>query len=270
MNKNEIALEKVKQEDKKNKGKFLILLLCATLIGGLCGAGMGYCEELLMDLSFEGILKQLGLYLPAFQLLVCAATTLLCVHYYRKGIAFRSQWSGEVDEIYDAMEENLSIALAISQLSFILLMTLFGITFSTVWLQLELPDATFAIWLSLDILSLIYCLIFTISFQKKIINFEKVLNPEKQGSVYDMKFQKKWMDSCDELEQLQIYKSGFHAYQVTNSACIILWMFTFFTSTVFHTGFYPVLLIGLLWFVSTFSYLREAHRLSKPDRKTKS
>ena len=32
--------------------------------------------------------------------------------------------------------------------------------------------------------------------QQKIVDLERRINPEKRGSVYDMKFQKTWMDSC--------------------------------------------------------------------------
>ena len=37
--------------------------------------------------------------------------------------------------------------------------------------------------------------------QQKIVDLERRINPEKRGSVYDMKFQKTWMDSCDEAER---------------------------------------------------------------------
>ncbi|MDY4515087.1 MAG: DUF3169 family protein [Lachnospiraceae bacterium] len=36
-------------------------------------------------------------------------------------------------------------------------------------------------------------------------------NPEKTASVYDTKFQKKWMDSCDEAEKILIREATIQA-----------------------------------------------------------
>ena len=33
--------------------------------------------------------------------------------------------------------------------------------------------------------------------QQMTVDFQKIMNPEKQGSVYDLRFQKKWEESCD-------------------------------------------------------------------------
>lgn len=34
--------------------------------------------------------------------------------------------------------------------------------------------------------------------QQKVVDINKIMYPEKTASVYDLKFQKKWVDSCDE------------------------------------------------------------------------
>lgn len=46
--------------------------------------------------------------------------------------------------------------------------------------------------------------------------------PEKKTSVYDLKFQKKWMDSCDEAEKILIGKCAYKAFGKTNLTCVIL------------------------------------------------
>ena len=53
-------------------------------------------------------------------------------------------------------------------------------------------------------LGLIAVMVVTVIAQNRIVNFTKEINPEKKGSVYDLKFQKTWIASCDEAEQLQI------------------------------------------------------------------
>ena len=49
------------------------------------------------------------------------------------------------------------------------------------------------------------------------VDAAKKTNPEKTASVYDTKFQKKWLDSCDEAEKIMIGKCAFKAYAATNT-----------------------------------------------------
>ena len=39
-----------------------------------------------------------------------------------------------------------------------------------------------------------------------------------------MKFQKTWMDSCDEAERAQIGQACYRAYMVGTKVCIFLWV----------------------------------------------
>ena len=38
-------------------------------------------------------------------------------------------------------------------------------------------------------------MVVTVIAQNRIVNFTKEINPEKKGSVYDLKFQKTWIAS---------------------------------------------------------------------------
>lgn len=76
-------------------------------------------------------------------------------------------------------------------------------------------------------------------------------------------------ESCDEMEQFYIYKSAFYSFRCTSGVCMVLWLFTFFTSAVFHTNIFPVLIVGIIWFVSMLSYHIEAYKLSKHKSNTK-
>lgn len=269
MNEEMKQLELINQEDKKAKKRFYIIMLCSLIIGGIFGFSMGLCEDLLENLSYKGLSKNMVLILPMIQCLGCFIATILFVHFYRKGMAAKAQWDGDVSESYDKMENFLSLALSVSNISFVVLLTLYGITFSLLDATEDMPNEQFVIWFILNIGSLFYSIFFVMLSQKKIINVEKMINPEKQGSVYEMGFQKKWLNSCDEMEQFYIYKSAFYSFKCTSSVCMFLWLFTFFTSTVFHTGIFPVLIVGIIWFVSMLSYHIEAYKLSKHKSNTK-
>ena len=46
----------------------------------------------------------------------------------------------------------------------------------------------------------------TMIIQQRCVDAVKRMNPEKTASVYDVKFQRKWMDSCDEAEKIIVGK----------------------------------------------------------------
>ena len=85
--------------------------------------------------------------------------------------------------------------------------------------------------------------------QQKCVDAAKKTNPEKTASVYDMKFQKKWMDSCDETEKIMIGKCELKAYANTNTVCTVLSIVLAVCALVFGIGFLPSLVICLIWIV---------------------
>ena len=104
---------------------------------------------------------------------------------------------------------------------------------------------------------------FILLAQRKIIDFLKEMNPEKKGSIYDVKFSKKWEESCDEAEKLAIYKCGYKAYNSVNTACIVLWLFCFIGSSIWNFGIMPVAMVSIIWFVLITSYTLESYKISK-------
>ena len=94
----------------------------------------------------------------------------------------------------------------------------------------------------------------------------KEINPEKRGSVYDMKFQERWLESCDEAERRQIGQASYKAYTTLNKFCPYCWGVLFLGNMIFHYGILPSTVVLLVWAVLTVSYTREAIRLSRGSR----
>ena len=63
-----------------------------------------------------------------------------------------------------------------------------------------------------------------ILLQQKVVDLTRSINPEKKGSVYDLKFQKIWFTSCDEAERAQIGQASFQAYRTTTVTCMIVYL----------------------------------------------
>lgn len=103
----------------------------------------------------------------------------------------------------------------------------------------------------------------TIIIQQRCVDAVKRMNPEKTASVYDVKFQRKWMDSCDEAEKLMIGKCAYKAYAAANTACAVLAIIFAVCALIFNTGFLPYFAVCVIWFVLQFIYYRETIRYSK-------
>ena len=99
--------------------------------------------------------------------------------------------------------------------------------------------------------------------QQKTLDLERRMNPEKHGSVYDTKFQKKWLDSCDESERRQIGEASYRAYMVTTRVCLGVWMALTVLGMVFEIGMLPVSVLLLVWGVMQVTYTLECIRLGK-------
>ena len=99
--------------------------------------------------------------------------------------------------------------------------------------------------------------------QQKIVDLERRINPEKRGSVYDMKFQKTWMDSCDEAERAQIGQACYRAHMVGTKVCIFLWVALLILNFVFDFGLLPIAAVLAVWGAMQTVYALECIRLSK-------
>lgn len=100
--------------------------------------------------------------------------------------------------------------------------------------------------------------------QQKIVDLTRQMNPEKQGSVYDTKFRKKWLESCDEAEQKQIGQAACQAFNAVNVLCPALWVVLLMLSFAFSFDLLlPAFTVCLIWLVLNVSYCLACIRLGK-------
>lgn len=108
----------------------------------------------------------------------------------------------------------------------------------------------------------IISLIDTTILQQRVVNYVKNLNPEKRGSVFDPKFQKEWINSCDEAERFYIYRCSFTSYRITQFSCMVLLVILLIIGMAFPIGIVPFVCVCIIWGVQTLSYAVTAIRLS--------
>ena len=247
-----------KSENRKALPKFTLSLLGSLLVGGVIGFAIGLSRA--MGLDTAALAEGLGAILAAvtpWGIPVTSALTLGgCFFLYRSAARKFAAWDGgDEDETSESIDAALSWVLLFSAVQ--LLFNLFFLSaFCVYWMDRDIRA------LSLVGVFLLSCGLVVFA-QQKTIDLERKMNPEKRGSVYDSKFQKKWLDSCDESERLQIGEASYRAYMVTTRVCLGLWMVLTVLGMVFEIGMLPVTVLLLVWGLMQVTYTLECIRLSK-------
>ena len=229
------------------------------VLGGLSGVA-GYFWEGHDDLGGT-IAHLLGVASP-WALTLCAAVLLgLGLYQYRKArTAFRS-WDGEDEDVMQQAEERLSRTLLLDSLTVIVSFFFFNAGTA------KLPQSSDGNTITLLVIFLVVIALATL-LQQKTVDLTKKMNPEKRGSVYDMKFQERWWESCDEAERRQIGQASYKAYVTVSRFCPYCWGVLLLGNMVFHYGILPSAVVLVIWAVLSVSYTREAIRLGRRGQKT--
>lgn len=244
----------VKKDNRKALPKYLLILFAAAIFGGVLGFAAGWVGH---DNLSEAIATAVAGGLTAaapWALLVTSVVSLAVILWlYRGAKALFTGWDGEDDATMDRADEKLNWALLLTAAQLVLDMFFFAVAQST-------HNMT-ALWSVLFFIVSAFALVFA---QQKIVDLTRKMNPEKQGSVYDTKFKKKWFESCDEAEQKQIGQAAYKAFNVVSTACPILWGVLLLLSYAFNFSLLmPVFTVCLIWLLLQVSYCLECIRLGK-------
>ena len=246
---------KQKSENQKAFPRFLGILVVAGLIGGVLGGLSGVAGYFWEDHTAFGaaFAHLLGAASP-WAMAACAAVLLgLGLYQYRKSNTAFHGWDGEDEDVMQQAEEDLSRTLLLDSL--------------TVIVTAKLPQEVSGSIIPLLVVFLAVIAL-AVLLQQKTVDLTKEMNPEKRGSVYDMKFQERWWESCDEAERRQIGQASYKAYTTMNKFCPYCWGVLLLGNMVFHYGILPSAVVLVIWAVLSVSYTREAIRLGRRGQKT--
>ncbi len=250
--------KKEKGENRKALPKFAVTMLGSLFAGGVLGFIVGCSRVLGPETAAlaEGLNRALEAAtpwgIPVSSVLILGTCFLL----YRSAARKYAAWDGgDEDETSESIEETLSWVLLLSAVQ-----SLINFFFMAAFCVYSLGEnvgglATVGVFL--------VSFGFVIFAQQKAVDLERKMNPEKHGSVYDTKFQKKWVASCDESEQRQIGQASYRAYMVTGRFCIGLWLVLVVLSLVFEISLLPVFVLLVVWGVLQVTYALECIRLSR-------
>ncbi len=266
---------KVNDNIKKENGKALKIFIPIIIVAGLFGGVFGFFSqtEWMQNFfaDFGGNLdKAVYLVIPYLVIVTVVVTFLAGLVFYRKArkdyTAFEAQEASvssdddeeKMDLIYQKADRTLSISLIIINIGMLFSYMFFGI-FMTYLIPL-LDAWKFGIAI-ITIAVFLTGMFASFKIQQMSVDLVKRMNPKMRGSVYDMKFSKKWEESCDEAEKLMIYKASYKAFQTANLTCTILWILTCLGDRLLHFGALPVVTVSVIWIVMSASYYIESFRL---------
>lgn len=203
--------DNVNKENRKALPKFALIMLGAAAFGGVLGFLSGWMgRSSAPDLAVEALGACLGRVIP--WLIPAASLVLLAaaVWQYRRARRLFEEWDGEEEGIGQA-ESRLNWVLLFAAVTMVLNFFLLSAAPYS-----QLPHGA-PVGVAAFLLSIAAVLV----VQQKAVDLTRRINPEKQGNVYDMDFQKKWLESCDEAEKQQIGQAAYRVYRAVGTACTV-------------------------------------------------
>jgi len=252
----------IKKANRKALPKFILSLIGGMIVGGVGGF---LAAKYGLD-TLSGSLKAAGEFFglriaPWLMLALAIIQPIACAPIYRKAKKLLAGWDGEDEDISDAVDEALSIIIWITGTALIISFFLIAASYSGGFAAFDHEENTVPFFVSIGAFFTI--MIEALIFQQKSVDAAKKTNPEKTVSIYETKFHKKWMDSCDEAERIMIGKCAFKAYSATNAVCPMLAILFALSALVFGTGFLPSLAVCVIWLSNHWVYCKEAFQCSK-------
>ncbi len=262
MNKNHV--EEMKREDKKAFKSYVLIVVASAILGGIFGFMSVYLKETIGERVPNLLISIFEIITPFASMVLSILVIIVNQIVYTKSRKEYDLWSktNEDDNTIDKIEENLSYIMLLNSINTILGFFFFGI--GAMILPFDSVDGGYSI-IKILCFSIGFILCFTSStlIQKNIVNLEKEVNPLLKGSVYDIKFAQKWLDSCDEAIKLGIFKSAYKAYKSVSITCAILWIVCIIGYDLWDFGIVPMVIVIIIWLVQTISYCIESIKQSK-------
>lgn len=258
----------IKQENRKAMPRFILIVVLSLVFGGV----LGFALVSLNLENFEDTLAAAGLFFtnhvaPWLIIALPVAELAVCLPIYFSAKKQLAAWDGEDEAVSSQIEARLSVCIWITGLATVLAMFLLAAMFAGFVGNAGTPQMMPAPLFFGGLAAFLADLFVPMVLEQKLIDLTKRLNPEKKGSVYDTKFQKKWYDSCDEAERAIIGQCAFQAYRAMCYTCMALWVVFAVGGMFFNWGFLPAMAVCIVWGVGQSAYAWSCLKLDRPGGK---
>ena len=249
------------RDNRKHWLKYLLLTLLCTAGGAVLGYSAAWAAD---SFSFDALGQAAGRIAGAcapFALLLTVPFLLAAVAYWRRAQRQFDAWDGEDEDTPERADRTLSWGMVWTSAAQLLGFLLFGITASLLPLGYIRAES-----MLLPAVGMIALMFAVIAVQRRIVDLTRRINPEKQGSVYDFQFRKKWLASCDEAERQRIGQAAYTSYTVTSYSCLFVWVVLVVLNILVPIGPLPIIAVFIPWALGQFTYLGQCIRMETPKR----
>lgn len=243
---------------KKPKSKkrimctFVLILLGSFILGACLSILMGTLTDsdfINMGALWNGLAVVTPFLFVGLHVICCAAALIL-VHSAKK--EYR-RWDGENEAEADDAERKLEWAIGLANVMTVVNFFLFGAMLQVSG-HTAFGERYGVILLPITLVVFILGYVWIIAVTNMSVKLTQKLNPEKQGNVFDTRFKKDWLGSCDEMEKQQTYECGYRAYQTGSTVCLGLWVVAMLFQLWSNTGLLPQVMIFVIWLSMTIRY----------------
>lgn len=242
----------MKEVKKKSPARIYITFAVVLVICGLIGGTAGYAA-ISNQLSVQYLsqwanqmLSAPGPWWFAPGLLLLSASTW----FYIRGRRLLPQ-AKEDDEVFPRVNLTLGRAMFLANLSTVFMFLAMALSYSASW---------GLVW---SVLLSVVHLVWVMTMNARIVAATKQISPEKQGNVFDFKFQQDWYESCDEAERQQTAQCSYQSFKVMTTIFPIVMAVLALLATIDLVAPTYSLLVGALWLVQQFVYNYTALKLDK-------
>lgn len=249
----------VKLENRRVLPRFLITLLGAAILGGVAGGLLSSGQAKLLAGGVQAAVNQVMTAITPWGILISGVILLgTAFGFYRSARKIYRRWDGEDEAAAGAAEEKLSYVLLLSSVEMVI--GFFFLSASNLYAGGD------PMGILLVVAEFIAAAVAIVVLQQWTVDLTKTMNPEKRGSVYDLKFQRKWLESCDEAQRGRVFEASYHAFRAVNRTCVALWLALILLGFLFDFGLMPSFMVLVIWGVSQVSYTLAAIRMGKHKR----
>ena len=169
---------------------------------------------------------------------ICALLLIPSVVVMKKAKTMWKRWDGEDETLPETVEAMLDKLLLLQ-----------NITGPLAFLTFTL-DGAYDHELNRSAVVLVFFAVYLFLLvwqQKQVVDFNRPMNPEKRGSLYDLNFQNKWVASCDEAEKKLLGEAALSTFLVMSVVYIAAWVVLMFLNNLFGFGVMPAVATLVLW-----------------------
>ena len=247
--------KQIREENKKARPKFMFTLLAAGFLGGMLSVLWGFAQDRGVGENFLPWLESaIQLALPWFIPVILALVIPVHMITMGKVKTMKAAWNGEDEEIPETIDRKIDSLLILQNVALGLVYLSFSA--GTVYRKELIVDFV----VLAEMIAGIFCVF---CMQKQTIEFVRSMNPEKKGSVYDMKFSKVWSESCDEAEKMRMGQAAYGVFETMTRVCIAVWAVLIFLQMFVGVGLLPSVVVIGLFAVSQICYWFEIRKLSR-------